>query len=287
MRELQFLIEDVREQTDNRDVNGIKDREIVRYFNDGVKTIQALIFKNNPLCSYYQEPVIFSPVNNEREYTLPSTCFADNAVSQVEMETSSGQWTTLERVWAEENGNFFGWFTRNKKVIISGCEDRALNERIRVHFFKRLPRFDKPWAKVASVAGQNITMEDVDAEMFKIDRFITILQADGSARVAALPYTRTDDTHITVVGSLAGVEAGDQIVMSKNSSLDLDLPEECEPYLMDYVAQRMAGRQAYGEDWNKMNFWTSEERSNIVAIFADASQAQTRAPITDTDYMRI
>ena len=63
--------------------------------------------------------------------------------------------------------------------------------------------------------------------------------------------------------------------------------EEVEPYLMDYVAQRIFGRNNYGEDWNKANFWTSEERSNIISIFADASQAETRAPITDTEYMRI
>lgn len=287
MKELEFLINDVREQTDNNDTNGVKDREFVRYFNDGVKTIQAIIFKNNPLCSYYQEPVIYSPVANSRVYDLPSDCYGDNAVSMVEMESSANEWYPVDRVWPEDGNSFFGWFTRNKQVVISGDPDRTLSQRIRVWYFKRLPRFDKAWATVDSVAGQIITITVSDAEMFKVDRFISILTAAGVVRVANLSYVKTSATTITVVGDLTGVVATDVIVMGKNSLLTVDLPEECEPYLTDYVAQRVVGRNNYTEDWNKMNFWTSEERSNIIAIFADAAQAQARAPITDTEYMRI
>ena len=286
MKEIKFLIYDVREQTDNRDENGVKDREFVRYFNDGVKTIQVLIFKNNPLCSYYQEPVIYSPINNLREHDLHSDCFGDNAVSLVQIE-SEGKWFPLERVWPEDGNTFFGWYTRNKQVVISGAPDRTISQRIKVWYFKRLPRFDKAWATVVSVAGQVITLSNVDAEMFKVDRFISILTVDGAVRVANLSFVKTTDTTITVVGSLAGVVASDVIVMGKNSLMTVDIPEECEPYLMDYVAQRVVGRNNYTEDWNKMNFWTSEERGNIISIFADASQAEVRAPITDTDYLGI
>lgn len=290
MKELQFLINDVREQTDNNDTNGVKDREFVRYFNDGVKTIQALIFKNNPLCSYYQEPLVITPVPNTRIFDLPTDCYADNAVSLVEMKGNSGSaddWYPIDRVWPEDGQAFFGWYTRNKQLYISGQEGRTLSAQMRVWYFKRLPRFDKAWATYVSRAGQVITLSGVDLDLFKIDRFCSFITPAGSVRVAGLSFVKTTDTTITVVGDISSLVAGDMLVLGKNSLMTLDVPEECEPYLTDYVAQRVVGRNNYTEDWNKMNFWTAEERSNITAIFADASQAQTRAPITDTEYMRI
>lgn len=288
MKELQYLIYDVREQTDNRDENGVKDREFVRYFNDGVRTIQTMIFKNNPLCSYYQSSVTYQP-QTTRIYDLPSDVFGDNAVSMVEVSKDGGtQWTPLDRVWPEEGGCLVGWFTRNKQVVIAGPENYRFDGQVRVWYFNRLPRFDKAWAKVNAIpVGQLITMNSVDLEMFRVDRFVTILKPDLSIRVSSLPYTKTSDTSITVVGNITSVAAGDFIVMGKGSLMTLDMPDECESYLMDYVGQRIAGRQSYGEDWNKFNYWTSEERANIMSIFADASQAEVRAPITDTEYLRV
>jgi hypothetical protein len=288
MKEIQFLIHDVREQTDNTDTNGIKDREIIRYFNDGVKGIQAIIFKNNPLCSYHQEPVIFSPISGSRVYDLPSDCYGDNAVSMVEIKSSGEIWQAIERVWPEDVNGQFGWFTRNQQVVISGKEDRTLDQDIRVWYFKRTPRFDKAWGTVTGVpVGQVITINNNDNEMFKVDRFITVFTAAGVVKLQNIPFTRASDTTLTAVGDITSLVAGDVILMGKISTLELRMPEEIEPYLLDYVAQRIVGRNSYTEQWEKTNYWTSEERGNIISIFADAAQAQTRAPITDTEYLEI
>ncbi len=131
-------------------------------------------------------------------------------------------------------------------------------------------------------------MGNLDSQYQYVDRFVSFLdQVSGEVQAAALPFVVTSATTITLVGSLDDVSVGDYMVMGKNSLMTVDIPEECEPYLMDYVAQRIVGRNNYTEDWNKMNFWTSEERGQIISIFADASQAQVRAPITDTDYMEV
>lgn len=289
MKEMQFLIYDVRSQTDNDDENGIKDREIVRYFNDGKATIQAMIFKNNPLCSYYQKfAVLTAQATDKRTFDLPTDVFADNAVSMCEISTDGRCWSPLDRAWPEEANAFMGWYTSGKTLIITGRQDISFDYQVRIRYFYRLPRFDKIWATVnGAPAGQVITLTVADSQMFRVDRFITILKPDGSIRLSGLPYTKTSDTTITIVGDITTVLNGDYIVMGKGSLMTLDMPDECEPFLMDYVGQRIAGRQSYGEDWNKMNFWSSEERGNIIAIFADASQAETRAPITDTEYLTI
>lgn len=286
MREIAYLISDVREQTDNEDTNGVKDREFIRYFNDGVRAIQAIIFKSNPLSAYFQEPVIFSPIAG-REYTLPSNCFGDNAVSMVEAAGAGDCWSVLDRVWPEDK--FFGWFTRNKKVVISGDESRAMPENIRVWYFKRLAKFDKAWAKVDSVVGQVVTLTEVDTDFGKVDRYCSFVDADGVSKLPGLKIESYTDTTVTFPAGVdvSGLVAGDQLLMGANVSLTLDLPEEVESYLMDYVAKRIYGRNNYTTDTSKIEYFTEEGRSNIMAIFGDASQAILRTPITDTDYLRI
>lgn len=292
MKDLQFLIYDVRDQTDNVSENGIKDREFVRYFNDGIKTIQAMIFKNNPLCSYYQSSIIYSALNTSRIYDLPDDVFGDNAVSLVEVTTDGGtHWTPLDRVWPEEGGSFVGWYTRNKQLFMTGPENYRFYGQVRVWYFKRLPRFDKVWATVdGAPVGNVITLDllDANSEIFRIDRNMTFLDPSDFSVKGTFAFKKLTDTTIQVTsGDISTLLSGDLLLMGKNSTYELEMPEECEPYLMDYVAQRISGRQAYGDDWNRMNFWTSEERSNIMSIFADASQTEVRAPITDTEYMRI
>ena len=288
MREITYLINDVREQTDNEDTNGVSDKEIIRYFNDGVRAIQAMIFKNNPLSAYFQEPEVYPPANGSREYTLPSDCFGDNAVSMVEYSgNSSDCWSVLDRVWPEDK--FFGWFTRNKKVVISGDESRPMPENIRVWYFKRLPKFDKAWAKVDSIAGQVVTLTEVDTDFGKVDRYCSFVTADGAEKLPGLKIESYTDTTITFPAGVdvSGLVAGDKLLMGANVSLTLDLPEEVESYLMDYVAKRIYGRNNYTTDTSKIEYFTEEGRANILAIFGDASQAILRTPITDTDYLRI
>lgn len=287
MREIIYLIDDVRIQTDNRDKNGVKDKEIIRYFQDGVRAIQAVIFKNNPLSAYFQEPKIYPVTSGSREYTLPSDCFADNAVSMVETQGSGNCWSSLDRVWPEDK--FYGWFTRNKKVVLSGDESKAFPNSIRVWYFKRLARFDKAWAKVDSVAGQVVTLTEVDTDFGLVDRYCSFVDSDGISKLAGLRISAFDTTTVTFPAGVdvSSLVAGDQLLMGANTSLLLDLPEEVESYLMDYVAKRVYGRNNYGTDASKIDVFSMEERDNIAAIFGDASQAITRTPITDTSYLRL
>lgn len=285
MRQLEYLINDVREATDNMDINGVKDREIIRYFNDGIKAIQALIFKNNPLCSYFQSSTVYSSATG-REYTLPSSCYADNAVSMV--ETKSGElWSAIERAWPEDN--LFGWFTRNKKIIITGDELKPFPDSLRVSYFTRLPRFDKVWAKVVSVAGQTVTVSNVDEGFSRADNKISIFSSDLVSKLQGAEYVSHTSTTITFKAGvvLTGVVAGDLLSLGSSTTLTLDLPEECEPYLLDYVAKRVFARNNYTSDIAKLEYFTEEGKNNIISIFGDAGQAITRTPITDTDYLRL
>lgn len=282
MRQIEYLINDVRLATDNTDINGVKDREIIRYFNDGVKSIQALIFKNNPLCSYFQASMDY-PLSSGREFTLPTDCFADNAVSMVETKSfgSSTTYSTLERVWPEDR--FFGWFTRNKQIIISGNEATPFDNTIRAWYFRRLPKFDKVWATVDSIFGDELTLTILDSDFSKVDNYMTFFSSGGVLRGEGVKFTVTGE--FTVETDTSVVMEGDLVLMGQYSSLTLDLPEEVESYLLDYVASRIFTRNNYSADSAKLATFTENAKYNIIGIFGDAGQSIARVPLTDTDYL--
>lgn len=290
MRELSYLVQDVREQTDNVDVNGVKDKEFIRYFNDGVKSIQAIIFKNNPLCSYFQKSTEYPTPTAGRSFDLPEDCYACNAVTFVEVLSDASindLYAPLRRCWQEDQNSFQGWYTRNNQVVFTGSRDVSLGYSARVWFFFRVPRFDKVWATVTNVAGQVITITVADANFSTVDRFISIHDPiTRQPKLSKLAYSVTNPTTITVVGDISTVANGDLITMG-NSTLILNMPLEVEPYLMDYVAKRIYTRNNYSIDGSKISEFTAEEAANIAAIFGDAGQAIQGTPITDTTYLEI
>lgn len=292
MRELKFLINEVRESTDNVDTNGVKDKEIVRYFNEAIKSVQAIVFKNNPLCSYFQEPTTFAAPIAGRAFDLPTNTYADNAVSMVEVKSDSSStdeeaYVPIDRCFAEDRNHVGGWFTRNKQVVFSGRQDSDTGKSARAWYFKRLPRIDKVWATVSGVAGQVVTLSVLDTDFDMVDNFLSFLTPDGSVRVAGLKFTKTGANQVTVVGSLTGVVNGDLMVMGKDTLLTVDLPEEVEPFVMSYVAKKIYTRNNYSTDASKIEGYTAEDRATIISIFGDIGQAIQSTPITDTSYMGI
>lgn len=297
MKELKYYINDVRLQTDNTDENGVKEREIVRYFNDGIKAIQAIVFKNNPLCSYFQKSQEY-PVQSTREFDLPTDCYAFNAVSRVETKGENGKWCQLERVWPEDN--FYGWYTANKKLILSGDEGTSYPDTIRVTYFQRLPTFGKRLEYISSVSSGLVqTVNSVEAAVtayLNTSPSLSIVGPDGvilydlaqaesvaTTNISLHPYFTIPAGTVTTLTAIARKS----LVWGKNATFVLDLPDEVEPFLLDYVAKRIYGRNNYGADATKIEYFTETEKGDITSIFADAGQAITRTPITDTDYLRI
>lgn len=293
MRLLKYLILDVREQTDNEDLNGTKDKEIVRYFQDGLKQIQQIIFKNNPYCSYFQEPFLIPSPIQGKNFPLPSDVYADNAVSMVEVNNEGAYrddyWQTLDRGYAEEQSSLTGWFTRNKSIFFSGTKDAPISRMARVWYFQRHPRWDKVWATVDSITGDTIKLKDFDKDLFDVDQFITVYESDEETKRASnLKFTKVSDDEIKIIsGDYSTIASDDVILMGKNSNILANLPEEVESYLMDYVAKRVYSRNNYTTDTAKISEFTAEEKDNIISIFADVGQSNTRTPITDVEYLKI
>ena len=181
-----------------------------------------------------------------------------------------------------------GWYTRNKKIVFTGTRGANLGYSARAWYFKRLPRWDKAWATFTSKIGQAVTINVLDSDFSKIDRFITFINPlTNEVRASGLSYVVTAPGQITVVGDVSSLVAGDLMLMGKISTIDIELPEEVEPYILDYVGKRIYGRNNYREDATQNDYFTADDRDNITSIFADAGKSIVHPPITDTSYLKV
>lgn len=292
MRLLKHILHDVREGTDNEDTNGVSDKELVRYARDFVRSVQAIVYKNNPLCAYFQGSTTLDSPLIGTEYDLPSDCYADNAVTFVEVRAETSvldKYSPLERVWPEDQNSFRGYFIRNKKIVFTGgLSDTPIGYSVRIWYFKRTPMWDKEWAEVVTeIVGGELEIASSDTDMFNVDNYVTIYHQTGE-RSPGLKYTKTSDTLIQIVSGapVETIEVGDSVLMGKDSTLELDFPDECETYALDYIAKRVSARNNYADTAKAMQF-SDEAKGDLIAIFAEAAQTQTRAPLTDTGFLRI
>lgn len=291
MRDLKFITHAVRKATDNKDLNGVENAEIDRYVADAVRAIQSLIFSNNPLCSYFQSYEDYEPAST-RIYTLPADCFGDNAVSRVQVLGEDNCWVNLDRVWPEEN--ILGWYTANNTLIITGDENESYPETIRVHYFRRVPRPSRSIGQLTAVTSSTqLSISPVPTaqeaeELSLTDRYMCLVMEDGtiSQENIAVQYILSQTPAIFTFTTVPYLPSR-YLVMGKHASTKIDLPDECESYLMSFVQRRIMARNNYTAEAQKMNDFTAEEKQDLINIFADAAQSTVRPPITDTSFLGV
>jgi len=252
MRRLEFLITQVRNSTDNKDTNGISNSEIVGYFNDAQRYITSLIFKVNPYADLFKSQIEFD-ADPTGEYQLPSDCFSTNAISMVEgrfAETENNKgYTRIKPVSESEFSYIFGYMTRDNKVSISGQNSIANLEKIRITYFKQLPTLDIRQAKVQAVSsGVSILLSSTPTDLYVMDDHCSAVDAQGDQQVSNIYFTN-------ISGSA-----------------------------LDYVKQRIYTRNNY-EDANKQNYFTEQQKQDIISIFSKNKKDDDTIPITDVSFL--
>jgi hypothetical protein len=277
MRRTEYLITELRNSTDNKDTNGIKDAEIIAYLNYGQKLIQKIVFKVNPKSSLFQSSETYS-YSSSGEYTLPDDVFAKNAILKVEY-LNGGKYYPIEFIDSAEYGRS-GYWTADDKVVVQGF----LYFDIKVTYFKALPKMDKRWGKVLSVTpGAQLALTNYDSNISTVDDYITAVDKFGAQvrndifiDAYALPNLSTTD-------ALTGVTTSHYVCTGKNSVNASELPDECETYLLDYARQRLATRSVYTPEAQLQINFTDQQRADLAELFSNNQKDSVTLPITDFD----
>jgi hypothetical protein len=287
MRRLEYLITQVRNSTDNKDVNGIPTSEIVSYFNDAQRYITTLIFKNNPYADLFKVQIEI-PADPSGEYTLPDDCYATNAISMVEArfaDTSNNKgYSRIKPISEAEFSYIFGYITRNNKVLISGQNDVAQLNTVRITYFKQLPTLDIRQAKVQSISsGVSILLATTPSDLYVMDDHCSAVDAQGDQQVSDIYFTNTSGSAL-LTSDTAGVTTSMYITAGKNSCNKSQLPDACETYLLDYVRQRIYTRNNY-EDSQKQSYFTEQQKGEILSIFSKNKKDDDTIPVTDVEFL--
>lgn len=286
MRRLEFLLNKVRESTDNTDVNGISNNEIIEYFNDGQRYIGSLIFKNNPDADLFKAQIEYE-ANSTGIYDLPEDIFAANAISMVEGRFSSSGinsgYSRIKPISESELSYMFGYITRNNQVLISGQNDIAQLQGIRITYFRQLKTLDIRRGQIGTVVhNTSIEVTGFDTTATLMGDHYSSAKANGEQAGSGIYSESTSSPLLTSVTD--GFQTGDYLLSGWNATNKSELPDACETYLLDYVRQRIYTRNNY-EDANKQMFFTDQQQGELVAIFSKNKKDDDTIPITDYGFL--
>ena len=286
MRRLEFLITEVRNSTDNKDTNGISTNELVQYFNDGQKYIETLIFKNNPYADLFKAQEVYE-ANTDGVYDLPDDCYSENSISMVEgryniTENNQG-YSRIKPISESEFAYIFGYTIRNKQVLISGQNNIAQLQNVRVTYFKSLKSLDVRRGVIGTVTpGVSIAVTSFDTTAAqKSDHYSTV--TNQGVQVIKNIYSESTSSPLNTVDT-TGVITGQYLVSGANAQNISDLPNACEPYLLDYVRQRIYTRNNY-EDAGKQMYFTEQQKQEVISIFSKNKKDDDTVPITDIGFL--
>lgn len=285
MRRLEFLMTKVRNSTDNKDTNGISDNELIEYFRDGQRYIETLIFKNNPYADLFKVQKTY-PAVPTGIYDLPEDIYAVNAISMVEarfnITPNNDGFSRIKPIMESEFPYMFGYMIRNNQILISGQNNIAQFQDVRVTYFRQLKTVDIRRGIVDGVTPTSIAITSFDANAPLMDDYYSTCDKDGNQIVSKI-YSASTTSPLAVTSS-TGVAIGQYLLSGKNSTNVCELPDQCEPYILDYVRQRIYTRNNY-DDANKQMYFTEQQKQEVIAIFSKNKKDDDTLPVTDILYL--
>lgn len=291
MRRLEFLLTSVRRSTDNVQTSAISDAEMIEWFNDGQKLIQNIVFKMNPKADIFKAVEVYD-ASSDGVYDLPSDIYSVNAISLVEASFGTGSgdndgYVPISRVDESDRAYLAGYFTRDSQVIFTGYRNNQQFSNIRITYFKALPRFDKRWGTIQTVnSGVSLVLlAGYDDLAGTVDDYVTVVDSSGTVIRENIRITSfAGGATWTTTDALTGVIAGHFVCMGSYSGNLSGLPNECEPYLLDYVRKRLYGRNVYN-DGDKQEGFTAEQKDELIRLFSNNTKEMLSPPITDLTFL--
>lgn len=302
MRNVQYIIEDIREASENQDVSefsGIQDREILRYINNAQERIQAEIVKKSPKV-FTKETII--PVDGSPSYNLPYDIMLGNKVTNVEYRyAETGCWERLEPDYVanldsmssvlEESPSTY--IRLNGKIVL---RPRVRRGWLRVTYVAALPRIDLRRGAISSatISGGLLSALTLDTTGLDMElsrgNGLSIVNGRGSILIDNIPYEEVSSSTgvVTLESSVsttlaAGDILGKFVVMGIKASTHHSLDASVERYLIEYTVAKLLQRDGSGELANQMVIVQGLE-SEIIDSYAEVSDDILKIPDIDRTF---
>lgn len=264
MKNVQYIIDQVRKQTENEEVTdftGIQDSEFIQYINDAQHSLQAAITSQHP--RVFVKEKVLPIVSGQEKYDLPEDCYLKNKVFNVEYSPTDKEedYYTLEeetiksRVPGTEGSPVKYSRLAGQILLIP----QATKGNLRINYVKRVREVDLRRAKVASsatpsssstwsVALDNSTFL-TDTESLQEHEEVCIVDKKGNIIAKDLPLNAVSSALLTIDAHTSdsedtAIQAGHFVVGGANTSTHGEFDDSVERYIVAYCAWKILKRDS-------------------------------------------
>jgi len=304
MRRIDYLITDVRLQTENEDFSdtvGISDTEFLRFINEGQDRLQARIAQQHN--SIFLSESTYNIVGSQESYTLPSDIFLGNRVTQVDYSPSSDttKYMPLAPATLRTRNSGTGTpasYIRQSGTILVNPVSSSSTGLLRVTYHKKLAKLDIRRGSILTFTDSgtqvtalslDVTTDSVDTTATDKDNFLCIVGRDGTIKMKNIEYDSISGTtgvvtltasHTYETGETLAI--GDYIVVGKDTTTHSELPDHVERYLIAYASWKILKRDS-SVDYTEQESELSNMEQEIVETYADISDDIYQIPEVNDD----
>lgn len=296
-RYVSYLIDDVRNSTENTDVSdtiGIQDAEFLRFLNDAQFRIHNKIVQQHP--SVFLTEYTTSVVGDQEAYSLPNKAYMGNKVTQVEYNansTGSDYFFPLRPGYLFErdtgsSGAPIKYIRKAGQILLLPVPVNS-NGQLRITYVHKIPKLDLRRGSVATVTlnsnDNSITTLTLDVSTDSVDttqlgKFtrLTIVDEEGNVKMKNIKYTAVSGSDGTVTIDSAfnyesgeTISVGDYVVAGDFSSTHSQLDEMVERYLIAYTTFKILQRDSNVTDLPVQQSILMEMENEIVDAYKEIS----------------
>lgn len=273
MRRLELLVNEVRDSTDTKDVNSIGIYEIMRYFNDGQRSIQSILHTANPESDLFVNSKTYQ-ISNSSPVELPLDLYTNTSIIGVYASSGGELLFPLTKSDIREMDNIDSYYILGNYL---GLPRSSGYREFTLLYEKRIPLLSYRLGRVSNIDLLTNTITVEGASLISntgfVDRFdyYSIVDSKGIPTANNLLLDSNIGVSFVFEGDLSLVQVNNWIVCGEYGTSHSMLPDECEPFLLAYVQRRILSKIS-SSDAVSENIFTSEERNELAELFADSSR---------------
>jgi len=293
-RYISYLIDDVRQSTENTDVSdtiGIKDAEFLRFLNDAQFRIQNLITQQHPsiFLQEYTTPI----VANQEAYTLPHGAYMGNKVTQVEYAAQVAGKIYYEPIRpgslferSSQSGRPIKYIRKAGQILLLPTPASSTGQ-LRITYTHKVPKLDFRRGSISAVtlSGNTITSLTMNVSTDQVDKLeldkftrITIVNDEGGVQMGNIKVLSVDSASgvVTLDPSFTfesgeTISVGDYVVAGSYSSTHSLLDTMVERYLIAYATFKILQRDSNMSDLQVQQNVLLEMENEIVSAYVEIS----------------
>ena len=285
-----YLISDVREETDNPNVLDTKDGTIVNFLNRAQDRVTSVISVKDE--SFLSKEDYIDVVSGTVEYALFSDMLMKNRVISVEWSLDANAslprrtWSQLKKIMPNEQSSVIGYFLRQGNIVINPVPTSSQTDGLRINYIKRPRPLDRRRGTISSLAPLTITGHDTTETL--ANDLLTIVNTLGVATVTDVLNGGFDSGTgvITTTTTLTGAAIGNFVLLGGNSTTHSELPDIMEPYLIEY-AKTMLNLKDSSVDLGSQSEIFKAIDQQVSDLYGQGTMDADYIPITNMDYMGI